>query len=44
MWFVKVRGKSEEVFGLRVVDNRLQEVLKLGEAWCRQCGRSLWAI
>lgn len=45
MWFVKVRGKLEEVFGLHVVDSRLQEGSEAGGRMVQAVWTaSLWAI
>lgn len=44
MWFVKVRGKSEEAFGLRAVDGRLREGSEAGGGTVQAVRTaSLWA-
>lgn len=44
MWFVKVRGKSEEVFGIHAVDGRLQEGSEAGGGTVQaEWTASLWA-
>lgn len=44
VWFVKVRGKSEEAFGLRAVDGRLREGSEAGGGTVQAVRTaSLWA-
>lgn len=45
MWFVKVCGKPEEVFGLHAVDKRLQESSEAGGGMVQAVWTtSLWTI